>query len=327
MKVIKKLELVYMKNNRLIIPAILLCESFTNRSNVLVMVGQAKSERDRKQTSPYAKVGRIAGQTIRGWIRHAMEKLLLTNGVSVCHPISKISATSDRNKNYYKEDLVIGYHSRGECADQGGCLLYQIFGDLNAPGNLIVPSAYYYPTTSGNGTATREINKLFGSVGGGRIELTHSSPRARAKSHQTYMSMETIVGVMIKAPVNLLLIQNNRAHEIVLLKTLEFLKIMNQEYQYDYLLGGMRGQGYGRAAILPMEKKTKKKMATQKSLTSSENLDTPGEVSGYKIQFKLTKPQSEKLEAEFQTVITKEKTKFSKDSKTHDKIEIEEASA
>lgn len=327
MKVIKKLELVSMKNNKLVIPSILLCESFTNRSNVLVMVGQAKNERDRRQTSPFAKVGRIAGQTIRGWIRHAMEKLLLLNGVSVCHPISKISATSDRNKDYFKRDLVVGYHSRGECADQGGCLLYQIFGDLDAPGNLIVPSAYFYPTTSGNGTITKEINKIFGSVGRGRIELTHSSPRARAKSHQTYMSMETIVGVMIKAPVNLVLIQNNRVHEIVLLKTLEFLKVMNQEYQYDYLLGGMRGQGYGRAALLPMEKKTKKKKATQKSLTSSEEMDKSEEVTGYKIQFKLIKPQSEKLEAEFQTIITKEKTKFSKDSETQKEIEIEEASA
>ncbi|MFX1293339.1 MAG: hypothetical protein ACFFD2_00575, partial [Promethearchaeota archaeon] len=247
-----------MTNNRQCIRTTLLCESVTNRSNVLVMITHATNDRDRKQTSPYVKVGRISGQTLRGWIRHAMEKLLISNGVSVCHPISKISATSSRNIHYFKEDLAIGYHSRGECADEGGCLIYQLFGDLDYPGNIIIPSAYFYPTITGNGSATTEINKVFGSVGSGRVELTHCSPRARAQSHQTYMSMDTIVGVMIKVPLNLILIQANHDHEIILLKTLQFLKTMNQEYEYDHLLGGMRGQGYGRAVILPMKKNKKK---------------------------------------------------------------------
>ncbi|NVM29077.1 MAG: hypothetical protein HWN65_09545 [Candidatus Helarchaeota archaeon] len=314
-----------MNSNKQIIRFTLLCESFTNRSNVLVMVGQAKNERDRRQTSPFAKVGRIAGQTIRGWIRHTMEKLLLMNGVSVCHPISKISATSDRNKEYFKEDLTLGYHSRGDCAEKGGCLIYQIFGDLDAPGNLIVPSAYFYPTTTGNGRVTKEINKVFGSVGGGRIELTHCSPRARAKSHRTYMSMETIVGVMIKAPVNLILIQANRDHEVALLKTLEFLKTMNQEYEYDFLLGGMRGQGYGRAALLPMMQKSKK--TKQKSLAPNEEGEELEEGNGtYKIQFKLTKPQGEKLEQDFQSIIAKEKKRFSPSMEDIDVKEVVEAS-
>jgi hypothetical protein len=321
--------MVKMNAQKQIIPATLLCESFTNRSNVLVMVGQAKSERDRRQTSPYAKVGRIAGQTLRGWIRHAMEKLLIQNGVSVCHPISKISVTggnsSKRNRDYYAADLTLGYHSRGDCADQGGCLLFQMFGDLDVSGNLIVPSAYFYPTTTGNGTATTEINKVFGSVGGGRIELTHCSPRARANSYQTYMSMETIVGVMIKAPINLILIEANRAHEVVLLKTLEFLKTMNQNYEFDHLLGGMRGQGYGRAALLPMVQKTKRKQAKQESLRSDEKNVPPEKVTGYKIQFDLTKSQSESLEREFQSIIREEQEKFP--SETQNEISLNEGSS
>mgnify|MGYP005629106875 CR=1 FL=1 len=274
------------------------------------MINKAQNERDRRQMSPYAKVGRIAGQTLRGWLRHAMEKLLISNGVSVCHPLSRISATSDRNKDYFKEDIKQGYHSRGECAENGGCLIYQLFGDLDVPGNLIVPSAYFYPTTSGNGAATTEINKIFGTIGGGRVEITHCSPRARAHTHQTYMAMDMIVGVMIKAPVNLVLIQANRTHEVVLLKTLEFLKSMNQEYEYSYLLGGMRTAGYGRAALLPLKPKEKK--TRQKSLIADdEEVGEPVEGHRtYRIQFKLTKREGEKLDREFLAIIAKEKEKF-----------------
>lgn len=319
-----------MKNSRKVIPTVLVCESFTNRSNVLVMINQAKSERDRRLTSPYAKIGRISGQTIRGWIRHSMEKLFISNGVSVCHPISQISATNKRNKEYFKADLALGYHSRGECAGNEGCLLYQMFGDLDKPGNLIVPSVYFFPTTTGDGTATTEVNRIFGTIGGGRIELTHCSPRARTNSHQTYMSMETIVGVMIKAPLNLILIDDNRDHEIALLKTLQFLKEMNQEYVYDFLLGGMRGQGYGRAALLPMEKKkAKKEKSKQKTLSSEESPELsdqePSDETGYKIQFELTKLQTVKLEQEFQTLIKKIKQKFPVQS-AKDDVTIEVAS-
>lgn len=316
-----------MNRKKKIISTTLLCESFTNRSNILVMVGHAKNERDRKQTSPFVKVGRVGGQTIRGWIRHAMEKLLISNGVSVCHPISRISATSDRNKEYFKEDLAVGYHSRGDCADRGGCLIYQLFGDLDFPGNLIVPSAYFYPTTTGNGTATKDLNRVFRSIGGGRIELAHVSPRARAQSHQTYMSMETIVGIMIKAPMELVLIEENPDHEIALLMTLEFLKKANQDYEYDHLLGGMRGQGYGRAALLPMVKKSSKKK-TRQTLLSEEEIDEEKEEeeteSGYKIQFELTRPQSTKLEAAFQALISREKAKF-QIMQNEEKSEVEAA--
>jgi len=305
-----------MKRTKKIIPAVMLCESFTNRSNILVMMNNAQNERERKQTSPYAKVGRIAGQTIRGWLRHAMEKLLLENGVSVCHPLSSISIrggnSSKRNQEYYDRDLSLGYHPRGECAEEGGCLIYQLFGDLNIPGNLIVPSAYFYPTTTGNGSATTGMNKVFGSIGGGRVELTHVSPRARDRSHQTYMSMETVVGVMIETPLNLILVNENPAHEVVLLKALEYLKVLNQEYEFDHLLGGMRGQGYGRAAILPkvkMKKPTKDPSSADEEDTS-ETDETDEEAARYRIQFKLTKKRRERLEREFQSVLAQEKVKF-----------------
>ena len=322
-----------MRNTRQVIQATLLCESFTNRSNILVMINHAKNERDRKLTSPYAKVGRVSGHTIRGWLRHAMEKLLIESGVSVCHPLPRISVSggnsSKRNREYFTRDLALGYHARGECADQGGCLIYQIFGDLSVPGNLIVPSAYFYPTTTGNGTATKELNMLFGSVGGGRVEIAHCSPRARAQSHQTYMSIETVVGVMIKAPLNLILVEANPEHQVVIQKAMEFLKVMNQEYQYDFLLGGMRGQGYGRAAILPMKPKTargarKTDQTTPDANEQVEPQDT-GNNGGYTIQFKLTKPQSEKLEQKFQTIIVNEVAKFPLSRK--EEVKVQEVSS
>lgn len=319
--------MINLVNNKKIIETVLLCESFTNRDNVLVMFSHAKNELERKRTSPFAKTGRISGQTLRGWLRHAIEKLLLQQGISVCHPLTQISVTGARNKEYFnKEDLTMGYHSRGDCAEEGGCLIYQMFGDLNVPGNLIVPSVYFYPTTTGNGTATKEINKVFGSVGGGRVEIAHCSPRARKNTHQTYMSMETVVGVMIKAPFKLILKVENREHEIVLLKALDFLKTMVQGYEFDFLLGGMRGQGYGRAAILPLINKVSKvKKSRNKTLVPQERDEELEEESGgIKIQFKLKKENAEKLNREFLEVIEKQKIKFPIQKQTkNDKEETE----
>jgi hypothetical protein len=297
-------------NHKRIIQAIFVCESFTNRNNVLVMFTHAKNELERRRMSPFSKIGRISGQTLRGWLRHAVEKLLLQNGVSVCHPLSGISVTGSRNKEYFnKEDLPLGYHPRGDCAEEGGCLVYQIFGDLDKPSNLIVPSAYFYPTVSGNGTATKTINRVFGSVGGGRVEIAHFSPRARKNTHQTYMSMEEIVAVMVEAPFNLIIKDGNPDHEIVLLKALDYLKTMVQEYEFDFLLGGMRDQGYGRAAVLPMKRTRKKSQSNAlNSQKVTEEVDEGN--STFKIQFKMTKADATQLEREFSEVIAKEKAKF-----------------
>ena len=140
---------------------VFLCEAVVTRNNLLVMIPQPKSAAARKKMSPYAKLGRISGHTVRGWLRHAAEKLLIEHGVSVCHPLSRMSVTNKRNKGYFKKDLALGYHERGGCKDQGGCLIYNLFGDLDKLGNLMVQSVYFFPTTSGSGAATKNINKFF----------------------------------------------------------------------------------------------------------------------------------------------------------------------
>ena len=284
-----------------IIDMVFLCESVTTRSNLMVMISHPKTALDRKRMSPYAKLGRISGHTVRGWLRHAAEKLLIQHGVSICHPLAKISVTNDRNKKYYAKDLELGYHPRGECKENGGCLLYNLFGDLDKMGNLMVQSVYFYPTSTGDGTATRNVNRFFKSVGGGRLEVINSSPRARAETHQTYMTIEDVVGVMIEAPFRLILRNENSDHEIVLLKTLEFLKVMVQEYNIDFMLGGMRNSGYGRAAILPLKPSRK---ISKKNETSNESKE---EVTGQlKIQFALKNSEVVELNKKFEDVVNQE---------------------
>jgi hypothetical protein len=209
--------------------------------------------------------------------------------VSVCHPLAENSITSERNKEYYQRDLALGYHPRGDCRDRGGCIIYNMFGDLDKLGNLMVPSVFFFPTSKGNSAATKNVNKLFNSVGGGRLEVINTSPRARAKTHQTYMTFEAVTGVMIEAPIKLILHEEDEDQEVLLFKTLEYLKEVMQEYDKDHMLGGMRNEGYGRAGILPVEIKG----------------------SDLKVQFKLTKAEAAKLDKKFEGVISKEKTKFS----------------
>jgi len=86
-----------------VIETVFLAESVTTRANNLVMINNAKNEADRKKMSPFAKLGRVAGQSIRGWIRHAMEKLLIQQGVSVCH----------RNKDFLRK-VLLGQFGFGE---------------------------------------------------------------------------------------------------------------------------------------------------------------------------------------------------------------------
>ncbi|MHA1650101.1 MAG: hypothetical protein ACTSYB_07890 [Candidatus Helarchaeota archaeon] len=242
-----------------------------------------------------------------------MEKLLLQHGVSVCHPLSTISITADRNKDYFKNDLALGYHPRGECKAEGGCPIYRLFGDLDCAGNLMVSSVYFYPTTSGNGTITKNINKLFAGVGSGRLEVINNSPRCRSRSHQVYLTVEHLAGVMIEAPFKLILRNPDRDQEVLLLKTLEFLKIKVQQNEFDFMLGGMRTAGYGKGAILPIKPKKARK-SRNKSLISGEDTEVvpPKEEipKTYTIQFKLKAAEAGKLEAAFQDVIKRWRAKF-----------------
>ena len=304
------------------IETVFLAESVTTRSNYLVMITNAKNEADRKKQSPFTKIGRVGGQTIKGWVRHAMTKLLISKGISACHPLSRMSVTADRNKAAFEKDLAVGYHPRGECQAQGGCLVYQMFGDLDRPANLMIKSVYFYPSISGNGSATADLNKAFASVGSGRLEVINSSPRCQTETHQVFMTIEHVTGVAIEAPLKLTLRTPNPDQEVVLLKTLEFLNTMVQNEDFDFLLGGMRTQGYGRAKVLPLKPKKAQKtrargknaslVAAENEPPESENAEDEGngEKTGYKIQFSPTKEQTEELEEKFAKIVAKELEKF-----------------
>ncbi|MFX0133508.1 MAG: hypothetical protein ACFFDN_07690, partial [Candidatus Hodarchaeota archaeon] len=111
---------------------------------------------------------------------------------------------------------------------------------------IIVPSIYFYPS-SGGGTMASNFQKIFGLIGKGRIEIDHQSPRKRADSHQTYMSTETIVGTFIEAPWNIVIRDGNELHQILILKTLEFLFEKNKKFDIDFMVGGERTAGCGSA--------------------------------------------------------------------------------
>lgn len=305
------------------IDTVFLAESVTTRSNTLVMITNPKNEADRKKQSPFAKVGRVPGQSIKGWLRHAMSKLLIDQGVSVCHPLSEVSVTAERNKEYFEQDLAIGYHSRGSCQANGGCLIYQLFGDLNKPANLMTKSVYFYPSTSGNGTATTNLNKAFGTVGSGRIEIINSSPRCQKETHLVFLTVEHVSGVAIEAPLKLILRQSNPDYEIVVLKTLDYLNTMVQNEEFDFLLGGMRSSGYGRAKVLPLIPKKAKTNKTKTGETEISELETDGNGSeaeesakGYKIQFKYKKEEAANLDEKFQKIAIREREKFPIKSET-----------
>ena len=122
-----------------------ICDEVTTRSDIFVRFNNSKGIEDQRKLSNYTKLGRIPATSIRGWIRHSMESLLIENGISVCHPLNEISVTADKTKAEYQNDLQKGYHSRGSCKKSGGCLLYNLFGDLNNISKIIIPSVYFYP--------------------------------------------------------------------------------------------------------------------------------------------------------------------------------------
>ena len=229
-----------------VINTVFICGSLTTRQDLFVTFGNSHGIFDQRKLSGFTKLGRFSGKTLRGWLRHGMEKLLLQNGITVCHPLPANTITNTRNKDYYKKDLALGYHGRGECQKDGGCPIYHIFGDLDYPSNIIVPSIYFYPS-SGGGTMATNFQKIFGLIGKGRIEIDHESPRKRSDSHQTYMSLETIVGTFIEAPWNIVIRDGNELHQILILKTLEFLFEKNKKFDMDFMVGGQRTAGCGNA--------------------------------------------------------------------------------
>jgi len=119
---------------------------------------------------------------------------------------------------------------------------------------------------------------------------------------------------MIEAPFKLILRQPNPFHEIIIAKGLEFLNAMVKGYEFDFLLGGMRSAGYGRAALLPIEPKKAKKRGknanSDEELVELANNNKEEESKDYKIQFNMKKEDAEDLEKEFQEVITSEREKF-----------------
>lgn len=237
-----------------IIKTFFLAEQVTTRSNIYVKFSQSQGIANQKKMSNYVKLGRIPSESIRGWIRNAMEHLLLENGVSICHPLPENTITAERNKPLYKEDLNLGYHPRGDCAKMSGCIIYHMFGDLDKPGNLMTPAVFFYPT-SGDGTITKDHNKIFNSIGGGRLEISNNSPRVRNNSHQPYMTTETVIGTAIKAPFNLILRQDDEFQKILVLKTLEYLYEKNTNFDFPFMLGGKRILGYGRAVAVFVNEK------------------------------------------------------------------------
>jgi len=244
---------------------------------MFVRYNRSQGIEDQKKLSNFVKLGRIPSESIRGWIRHGMEKLLLKLGVSVCHPLPSNTMTSDRNKEVFANDLTLHYHARGECKEKGGCIIYNMFGDLNKPGNLIVPSGYFYPTSNGISTITNEHQKIFGSIGTGRLEISRNSPRARKDTHIPFMSSETQVGTMIKAPYTLILRKNDNEQEALLIKTLEFLHENATNYNFDHLLGGKRTTGYGRVVIVKLNKSGN--YLTKGRNTIGINLDEAAEIN------------------------------------------------
>jgi len=233
-----------------VIQTTFLGESVTTRSNIFVRFARSQGIADQKKLSNFIKLGRIPSESLKGWLRNAFEYVLLKHGISVCHPLPANTITADRNKEAYKKDLELGYHPRGDCKSEGGCLLLRLFGDLDLPGNLIVPSVYFYPANGG--AITKNHSKLFGTIGTGRLELTNDSPRVRHNGHQPYLTTETTIGTTIQAPLKLILRENDESQEIVLLKTLEFLhkKLTGDNYEFKFMLAGKRTRGYGRAALV-----------------------------------------------------------------------------
>ncbi|MHA1250161.1 MAG: RAMP superfamily CRISPR-associated protein [Candidatus Helarchaeota archaeon] len=229
----------------------LIIESVSTGTDIYSRFGRSQGIQDQQTLSSFIKLGRVPGSTIRGWVRHAMEKMLLTDGVSVCHPLPENTITASKNKERFLRDLEMGYHPRGKCKSKGGCLIYNLFGDVHEPSNIIIPSIFFYPAKSANNF--KQFQKFF-TMGSGRLEIERRSPRVRYSSTGVYLCSETIVGVAIESPFRIILRNDSDSdselYELVLLQTFKFIAKKMSEYDYLHLLGGNRSSGFGRAIIL-----------------------------------------------------------------------------
>ncbi|MHA1269822.1 MAG: RAMP superfamily CRISPR-associated protein [Candidatus Helarchaeota archaeon] len=226
-------------------------ESISTSTDIYARFNSSKGIQDQKIISSFVKLGRLPSSSIRGWIRHAMEKLLLKHGISICHPLPENVMTAKTNQKRLEADLKLGYHPRASCIKQGGCILYKIFGDLNVPSTLIIPSIYFYPAKN---SQFKNHQKIF-NIGNGRIELERNSPRARIDGVGTYMTSESPVGIYIESPFTVILRDGCEAYEPILLKTFEFLSEKVLNWEYEFLLGGKRSFGFGRAVIVSLSEK------------------------------------------------------------------------
>jgi len=156
--------------------------------------------------------------------------------------------TADRNKKLFKRDLTLNYHPRGQCEKKGGCIIYRMWGDLDKPSNIIIPSVYFYPANTP--VFAKNHVKIFGNIGTGRLEIANQSPRERFESKTPFLCSENLCGVIIEAPITIILRKKDEFQKVLLYKTLEFLfnKVINNEFKF--LLGGKRTSGYGRAVIV-----------------------------------------------------------------------------
>jgi len=224
------------------------CDEVTTHSDVFVRFNKSQGIEDQRKISNFTKIGRIPASSIRGWIRHGMESLLIGNDISVCHPLSDISVTAEKTKTMYQNDLQKGYHSRGDCTKKhtDGCIIYRLFGDLNNISKIIIPSIYYYPAN------TNSISK-FSNIGTGRTEINRNSPRCRHDGVGVYLTTEHTVAVCVTAPITIVLTDLTDVGEVLLYKTLEYLYKKVENYDYRFYLGGNRTMGGGRAVILYSE--------------------------------------------------------------------------
>ena len=268
-----------------------LAESITTRSNIFVKFGKSQGIEDQKTLSSFTKLGRVNSESIKGWLRYNLEQMLLEYGVSPCHCLPRNVMTAERNKIAYEKDLALGYHERASCVDKGKCLVLKLYGTLDMPGNLIIPSCYYYPAN--NGAITKNHNKLFGSIGIGRTEIVNSSPRVRHNGHQPYLTTEKIVGTAIQAPLKLILRKKDEKQHVLLIKLLEYIhgKLTGDNYSFENMLGGGRTNGHGRCVLVFLNE-------SGNYITKNRN------VLGMK------KEKAEEINKKFKEIIKEEREKF-----------------
>ncbi|MHA1271768.1 MAG: hypothetical protein ACTSPY_18420 [Candidatus Helarchaeota archaeon] len=265
----------------------IIIESVSTRNDIFVKFDKSKGIQDQKTLSNFIKLGHVPSTTLRGWIRHAMEILLIKNGLSICHPLPKNTITAERNKKMYAKDIELGYHPKGSCIKNGGCIIYRLFGDLNVPSNIIIPPVFFYPAKN---SIFKNIDKIFG-IGTGRMEITRSSPRIRSNSHGMYMTTESTTGVYVEAPFKIILRDGAEEFEPIIIKTMEYLFSEVMNWNYDHLLGGFRSFGHGRAVVIKLNE-------NGNFLTKNRNC------------IGLNKEKSQKIDEMFEIIMENEKKKF-----------------